>query len=218
MYSTLTILAALVAAFFIVDWVFKEVAIQANISNEEIPTLSPTESFVTWFKVLLYIAIALSMPMLVFQILRYIAPGLTNGRSEQSISPCRSFRYSSYPEWRLRFSSLSRALEFLSNFKSDLFLWSPRASELVTFYLRLMLGIGIAFELPALMFVLGKLGIVNHSSWAGRAVCLHPRPRRGRDHHADAGPGEYDDHRCSDLHSLRAGNHLRPLHLVVRDM
>ncbi|MEZ4520434.1 MAG: twin-arginine translocase subunit TatC [Thermomicrobiales bacterium] len=168
-YSTLTILAALVAAFFIVDWVFKEVAIQANISNEEIPTLSPTEGFVTWFKVLLYIAIALSMPMLVFQILRYIAPGLTK-REKRAV-------YLSLPVVSLLFISgmafaffvaIPRALEFLSNFKSDLFLWSPRASELVTFYLRLMLGIGIAFELPALMFVLGKLGIVNHQQ-LGRA-------------------------------------------------
>jgi len=139
------------------------------VENGEVLTLSPTEGFVTWFKVLLYIAIAISMPMLIFQILRYIAPGLTK-REKRAV-------YLSLPIVSLLFIggmafaffvAIPRALDFLSGFKSGLFNWDPRASELVTFYLRLMIGIGIAFELPALMFVLGKIGLVNHQQ-LGRA-------------------------------------------------
>ncbi|MGH6914654.1 MAG: twin-arginine translocase subunit TatC [Geminicoccales bacterium] len=169
LYSTVTVLVALVAAFFIVDEVFRRIAAQANVPGGEVVTLSPTEGFVTWFKVLLYIAIALSMPMLVFQLLRYIAPGLTK-REKRAV-------YLSMPVVSLLFIggmafaffiAIPRALDFLSGFKSGLFAWNPRASELVTFYLRLMLGIGIAFELPALMFILGKLGVINHRQ-LGRA-------------------------------------------------
>ena len=164
LYSTITIfIAFLIAAVFLADIVLEQVSVQANIANNEIPTFSPTEGFVTWFKVVLYIAIAMSMPMLVYQLLRYIAPGLTK-REKRAV-------YLSLPVVCLLFVggmtfafflAIPRALEFLSTFKSDLFLWSPRASELVTFYLRLMLGMGIAFELPALMFILGKFGLVNH--------------------------------------------------------
>lgn len=166
-YSTITILIALIAAFFIVDWVFERIAIQANVENAEIVTLSPTEGFVTWFKVLLYIAVAISMPMLIYQIIRYIAPGLTR-REKRAV-------YLSLPVVSLLFVSgmafaffvaIPRALDFLSGFKSGLFNWDPRASELVTFYMRLMIGIGIAFELPALMFLLGKIGLFNHQQLA----------------------------------------------------
>ncbi len=168
-YSTVTILIALIAAFFIVDWVFQRIAEQANVPNGEIITISPTEGFVTWFKVLLYIAVALSMPVLVYQVVQYVAPGLTR-REKRSVYlalPVVSLLFISGMAFAF-FVAIPRALDFLSGFKSGLFTWNPRASELVTFYLRLMIGIGIAFQLPALMFIFGKLGIVN-AAQLGRA-------------------------------------------------
>lgn len=168
-YCTVSIFVALIAAVFIVDEVFRRIAEQANVPNGEVVTLSPTEGFVTWFKVLLYIAIALSMPMLVFQALRYIAPGLTR-REKRAVYlslPVVSALFVGGMAFAF-FIAIPRALDFLSGFKSSLFNWDPRASELVTFYLRLMLGIGIAFELPALMFILGKLGVVT-AQQLGRA-------------------------------------------------
>lgn len=168
-YCTVTVLIALIASFFIVDEVFRAIAEQANVPDGEVVTLSPTEGFVTWFKVLLYIAIALSMPMLVFQALRYIAPGLTR-REKRAVYlslPVVSALFVGGMAFAF-FIAIPRALDFLSGFKSSLFNWDPRASELVTFYLRLMLGIGIAFELPALMFILGKLGVVT-AQQLGRA-------------------------------------------------
>ncbi|CAN5810923.1 twin-arginine translocase subunit TatC [soil metagenome] len=162
-YATVAILLALIASFFIVDRVFSEIATQANVPQGEIITLSPTEGFVTWFKVLLYIAIAISMPVLVIQILMYIFPGLTK-REKRMVwlaMPIVSLLFVSGMAFAF-FLAIPRALDFLSGFKSGLFEWNPRATELVTFYLRLMIGLGIAFELPALMFIFGKLGVINH--------------------------------------------------------
>ena len=162
-YATLAILVALIAAFFIVDPVFREIAIQANVPEGEIITLSPTEGFVTWFKVLLYIAIAIAMPVLVLQVLMYIFPGLTR-REKRMVwisMPVVSALFVTGMAFAF-FLAIPRALEFLSGFKSGLFEWNPRATELITFYLRLMIGLGIAFELPALMFIMGKLGVINH--------------------------------------------------------
>lgn len=162
-YATLAILVALIAAFFIVDPVFREIAVQANVPEGEIITLSPTEGFVTWFKVLLYIAIAIAMPVLVLQVLMYIFPGLTR-REKRMVwisMPVVSALFVTGMAFAF-FLAIPRALEFLSGFKSGLFEWNPRATELITFYLRLMIGLGIAFELPALMFIMGKLGVINH--------------------------------------------------------
>lgn len=162
LYSVIAVLAALVAAFFLVDPLIETIAKQANVPNQEILTITPTEGFVTWLKVLLYIALAIAMPILVYQLIAFIAPGLT--RQE------RRLVYISLPVVTLFFIAgvlfafflvIPRALDFLSNFRTDLFAWNPRASEIISFYIRLMLGIGIAFQLPIVMFLLSKLHIVS---------------------------------------------------------
>lgn len=167
LYAVIAILVALVGSFFLVDIVLEAIAQQANVPDGRITGFSPTEGFVTWFKVLLYIAIALAMPVLAYQFLAFIMPGLT--RNEQrwlkTAIPMVSVLFIAGLAFAF-FLAIPRALEFLSSFKSDIFSWDPRASELITFYLRLMLGMGIAFELPAVMFVLSKVGVVNHQRLA----------------------------------------------------
>src|ERR671920_2012032 len=59
------------------------------------------------------------------------------------------------------FFAAPRALTFLSGFMSDLFEWSPEGSAVITFFLTLMLGLGLAFQLPVVMFVLAKLGVAS---------------------------------------------------------
>jgi len=54
-----------------------------------------------------------------------------------------------------------RAFEFLSTFNSDLFDYSPTFSSIASFYIQVSLGMGIAFELPILMFLMARLGIVS---------------------------------------------------------
>ena len=167
-YSVITILIAGFASVLLVDRVFREIASQANVPEGQIITLSPTEGFVTWFKVLLYMAIALSMPMLVLQFLMYIFPGLTR-REKRMVwiaIPIVSVLFIAGMAFAF-FVAIPRALDFLSGFKSGFFAWNPRATELVTFYLRLMIGLGIAFQLPALMFIFGKLGVISHRQLAG---------------------------------------------------
>ena len=44
---------------------------------------------------------------------------------------------------------------------TDLFEWSPEGSAVITFFLTLMLGLGLAFQLPVVMFILAKLGVAS---------------------------------------------------------
>jgi sec-independent protein translocase protein TatC len=59
------------------------------------------------------------------------------------------------------FFAAPRALVFLSSFMSDLYEWSPEGMQVVTFYLTLMIGLGLAFQLPVVMFILAKLGVAS---------------------------------------------------------
>ncbi len=59
------------------------------------------------------------------------------------------------------FFAAPRALQFLSSFMSDIYEWSPEGKEVINFYLTLMVGLGLAFQLPVVMFILAKLGVAG---------------------------------------------------------
>jgi sec-independent protein translocase protein TatC len=124
--------------------------------------LSPTETFVSYLKVAFYTGLALSMPLLVYQLFRFVAPGLT--RSE------RRWVLSSLPAVTLFFVAgilfcyfvvLPGALDFLLGFGGGIIENTPTVSNFLSFVTRFLMAVGIAFETPVIIFVLSKLGVAT---------------------------------------------------------
>jgi len=124
--------------------------------------ISPTESFTVFMKVALYVGIGLSMPVLVYQIVRFLAPGLTR-REKQYVFRAIPFVTGMFILGVLFafFIVIPRALHFLHGFGGDVFKAEFRASEVISFYMTLILWVGIVFELPIVMYLLAKLGVVT---------------------------------------------------------
>ena len=59
------------------------------------------------------------------------------------------------------FFAAPRAFDFLSSFMPSIINWDPDGSEVISFYLTLMIGLGLAFQIPIVMFLLAKLNIVS---------------------------------------------------------
>lgn len=135
---------------------------QTSNATEGFQILSPTEPITLYMKVALYIAIAFAMPVIVWQFVGFLAPGLTNKEKRILLSsmPFVALLFFLGAGYAF-FVAAPRALWFLSNIFSDLINWAPQGNEVVSFYLTLMVGIGLAFELPVIMFILAKLGIVT---------------------------------------------------------
>lgn len=131
-------------------------------AEDGIDILSPTDPFVVWMKVALYIAVVIALPVIIYQIIGFLAPGLT--RKEKRVLyitlPFVSILFIMGAAFAF-FLAAPRAFDFLSNFGGDIFDWSPNGPELISFYLTLMIGMGLAFELPVVMLVLAKLHIVS---------------------------------------------------------
>lgn len=124
--------------------------------------VSPTDPLTLYFKIALYIAIGIALPVILWQLFGFLAPGLT--KKEKRIL------YSSLPFVSILFLAgaaygffvaAPRAFAFLSNFMSDTFEWSPEGQQIITFYLTLMIGLALAFQLPVIMFLLAKLGVAT---------------------------------------------------------
>jgi sec-independent protein translocase protein TatC len=159
--SVIAIGVAFVAGVFLAGPLLKRLQIEADaVSGFDV--VSPTDPITLYFKIALYIAIGLALPVLLWQVIGFLAPGLTKKE--------KRLLYLSLPFVILLFLlgvaygfffAAPRALQFLSGFMSDLYEWSPEGSEVISFFLTLMLGLGLAFQLPVIMFILAKLGIAS---------------------------------------------------------
>ena len=130
--------------------------------------LSPTENFTTYFRVALFAGIAFAMPVLVYEIYAYIDPALYPRER-------RFVRLMGIPVILLfvggmafcYFVLLPNALQFLINFGSEVIENRVRASDYLSFVTTFILGVGVVFEMPAIIYALVRVRVVRRS-WLAR--------------------------------------------------
>lgn len=133
----------------------------------EIPNQKPiytdlTEYLGVAMKVSLLGGIVLSLPIILFQTVLFISPGLKTRE--------RRYLYALMPVSLLAFTVgatfgyqilFPPAVKFLLNFGSDVATPYIRISNYTGLMLRLLFWMGIVFETPVVLFFLSKIGIVN---------------------------------------------------------
>jgi len=123
---------------------------------------TPTTNIVVFTKVALISGVALAMPVLVYQLIGFIAPGLT--RRE------KRYLYLILPGATLSFVAgiafayfvmLPMAIPFLKGFLGDIVQPNWFVDKYISFITSLLFWVGLSFETPLLIFFLAKLGIVT---------------------------------------------------------
>jgi sec-independent protein translocase protein TatC len=165
--AALSIGVAFIAGCILAYPILKQIRHDARTING-LDIGSPTDVISIYFKTALYIALGLSFPLVLWQVLGFVAPGLT--RKEKRVV------YSALPFVALLavlggsygfFVAAPRALQFLSTFMTgSVFSWDPDGKEIIGFYLTLMLGLGLAFQIPVVMFILAKINLVTPKKMA----------------------------------------------------
>jgi sec-independent protein translocase protein TatC len=113
-------------------------------------------------KIALYIAIGIAMPVIIYQFFGFLAPGLTKKEKRILLTslPFVAFLFIGGALYAF-LQAAPRALAFLKSFGSAFFSWDIDGNETINFYLTLMVGLGLTFQLPVVMFLLAKLNIVT---------------------------------------------------------
>jgi sec-independent protein translocase protein TatC len=124
--------------------------------------LKPTEVLGNYMKVALICGVTLAMPVIVYQIGRFIAPGLTKKERRWIfvLVPGATFCFVAGVAFAY-FVMMPAAIPFLLGFLSDVVEQKWAIGEYLSFVTSLLLWIGLAFELPLFVFFLAKLGLVN---------------------------------------------------------
>lgn len=159
------IVGAMVAFFFWTDIVeiLKKPAEEIN-DGEGVLLIATqvTELLSTSVKVSLVGGFVLALPVILYQVMRFVAPGLNPSE--------RRYLFLFMPGALLAFCCgiafayyvlTPRALPFLLTFGGGVADPLIRISNLVDVMLRLLFWMGLAFETPVIMYLLGQLGIVS---------------------------------------------------------
>nr|QUE29536.1 tatC [Erythrotrichia foliiformis] len=156
---------------FIITTVINFVYIEPIVAFLQLPAngiqflqLGPGEYFFSTMKIAFYLALVLSSPFFVYQLILFITPGLTNNERlviipllVSSILLFLSGLGFSY------FILIPAALKFLINYGSNLVqpLWS--FEQYFDFILVLLISTGLVFQIPILQVVLGLLKVCSSS-------------------------------------------------------
>jgi sec-independent protein translocase protein TatC len=168
--SRLIISLATVLVALVVTWIFRDTLI--GWLNRPLPedkrqplTFNPLEAFSTSFMVAFYAAVAVALPVLLWQLWSFLAPAFEE--TSQAVVVRLVFAATALFAGGMAFAywvALPAAIPFLLNFDSDLYTNEIRAGPYYSFAATSIFGLGLLFELPIVILGLVRLGIVTSAT------------------------------------------------------
>lgn len=124
--------------------------------------LKPTESLGNYMKVALLCGVILAMPVIVYQVARFIAPGLTKKERRYLVLlvPGATLCFVAGVAFAY-FVMMPAAIPFLQGFMSDIIEQQWAIGEYLSFVTSLLFWLGLAFELPLFVYFLAKIGLID---------------------------------------------------------
>ncbi len=172
-YSLLAVGVAFFACFYYADRIYAimKVPIDTALVRHHLdPTIvytNPTDPFNMYLKIGFIAALFAASPFVLYQVWAFIAPGLYRHERRYILpfmfSTVFLFLAGGYFGYRIVFPA---ALDFLIGYGSQ---FKPMITigEYTDLFLTIMIGLGVIFELPILVFFLALMGVVSHG-WMWR--------------------------------------------------
>src|SRR5262245_37594942 len=162
-HSLIAVAVAFGVCWTFADGLFKAVSVPIRKTGVELIVTSPTEAFNLELKLALLAAVFLGAPFILGQVWLFIAPGLYKHERRYALPFVLSssllfvigglFGY---------FVAFPFALQFLLDWAKNMGV-VPRisASEYFDLFIMVELGLAIVFEIPAVIFILARIGLVT---------------------------------------------------------
>jgi sec-independent protein translocase protein TatC len=168
-YICWSLLAGCIIAYLfiqkIVDFIMKPMytllAQQPNGGSKLIFTSGP-EPFMLWVKIGFIAGVFFASPLIIYQIWKFIAPGLYSREKKFAIP----FVFLSTVFFVLgglfsHYVAFPWTWQFFASFGNDYMIFVPKVDEAFSIYSKMLLGFGVIFEMPTLVFFLARMGMVT---------------------------------------------------------
>jgi len=163
--AALALAVGVLVAFFFINRIFDFIMLplaKAMPKGSSLVATEPTEFFMLYMKIALLAGVVIAMPAIVWQLWLFIAPGLYAKEKRfavpfillASICFAGGAAFSHYYIFPV-------AWVFLGNFKPEYTLFMPKVDAVFDLYSMLILATGAVFEMPAVILVLARMGVVT---------------------------------------------------------
>ena len=163
-HAVLALLVGFVIAFAFIEriWTFVFARLTADIPGGHLIFTEPGEAFFLYIKMAAIAGLLVASPYVMYQVWLFIAPGLY--ANEKKLAVPFVFFASLLFVGGAAFSHyilFPFAWRFFASFSNEYLSFTPRVEPVWALYVRLLLAMGLIFQLPMLMFVLARFGLVT---------------------------------------------------------
>jgi sec-independent protein translocase protein TatC len=134
---------------------------QVDTNDCQLTQIEPTEGLSIRFRITGYGGIAIAMPIVLWQIWRFVSPGLYENEKRYAVPFVLSAALLFALGAGLAYWTLPRALEFLNDIGGADFDTQYRPGPYIQFVSYMMLAFGVGFEFPILLVFLQLAGILQ---------------------------------------------------------
>jgi sec-independent protein translocase protein TatC len=166
-YSIAAVAVGFFACWWKVEWIYGIMqrpimeVLRANGMAEKLVYLNPTEPFNLYLKIAAMAGVFVTSPFILYQVWMFISPWLYRNEKRYvvpfMVSTIALFVTGGYFGYKVVYP---QALAFLVHFGRQ-FQPMITVSEYTSLFLSIILGMGLIFEMPILIFFLALMGIVS---------------------------------------------------------
>jgi len=164
LYAVYSVLAAGFVAFFFINDILAAVTapMLVAVPSGKLVGYEALDSIMVYFKAGLLVSILMASPLILLQVWYFIAPGLYSKEKRLAVpfvfTSTALFLAGAYFGHRVAFRV---TWEFLMSFNPPWMDLTPTWNSTFSLYLRMVLGLGLIFQMPVVIFVLARFGIVS---------------------------------------------------------
>lgn len=163
-YSLLSVIAGCIIAAVFIDDLMKYILLNpATDAGLKLQNLKPFGQPFLYFKIILIVGLILSIPYILYQIWKFIEPGLYNHEKNwaRKITFFTSFCFFAGVVFSY-FLMIPSMLAFAANFgAADIIINNIDVNEYLSFLTMIILAAGILFEMPVVSYILARVGILT---------------------------------------------------------
>ena len=157
------------AGGFAVCWIFHERIFQFLVQpmraagfKDRFLVTGPAEAFFLYMKMSFFVGIFLAAPFVLYEIWAFISPGLYRNEKAWAI-PFVGMGSVFFTAGALfgHYILFPMTFRFLIGFSGADMQFLPRVDEYWSFYSWFLLGLGLVFQIPVIIFVLARIGLVT---------------------------------------------------------
>lgn len=158
------LLVGFIIAFAFIERIFGFVYLHLakDVPGGKLIFTEPAEAFFLWIKIAALTGVLISSPYIMWQVWLFIAPGLYSKEKRLAI-PFVLVSSSLFVGGAAfaHYFVFPAAWQFFASFSNEFMEFMPRVAPVFSLYVKLTLSLGLVFQLPVLIFVLARLGIVT---------------------------------------------------------